>query len=90
MEDVNRIGGNKSHTYNLATTENTHLNAQGSMLLGNMVSVLLRGVMKEMGDWTVLNRTIEMVIEGGVYLYPAVKLTNGVWTNSTAPLGFTY
>lgn len=90
MEYVNRMGENKSHTYNLATTENTHLNAPGSMLFGNMVSVLLRGMTKEMGEWTVPNKTIERAIDREIYLYPEVKLTNGVWVNSTAPAGFSY
>lgn len=86
---VDAIGANKSWTYNLIPTDYTHLNAAGSILFGNMVSLLIdKAVPKtriyDISKYTYPNATIARAIKSKTYLYPSGF---GTLTNSTAPPG---
>jgi hypothetical protein len=85
---VNAIGFNASSTYNLIPTDYTHLNAHGSMLFGNMVSILIGKALKNGNQWTKPNSTIAKAIRQGEYIFPSLPTTT--WTNTTAPGEFSY
>jgi hypothetical protein len=87
---VDAIGANNSHTYNLIPTDNTHLNAAGSVLFGNLVSLLIDKSLRRTSElsitkYTYPNATIAKAITAGEYLYPS---DFGTLVQSTAPEGF--
>jgi hypothetical protein len=88
MKYVNEIGANASWTYNLITTDNTHLNSYGSMVFGNIASKLIEKALRDGREFTTPNETISNAVEHGKYIFPSLPATN--WTDSTAPEGFSF
>ncbi|KAH8601070.1 carbohydrate esterase family 12 protein [Bisporella sp. PMI_857] len=71
---LNAIGEANGHEYNLTPNDNTHLSKAGSVLFGNIVSILLNGLVRESyGEWTSPNRTIEQFIKKGEFILPSVE-----------------
>jgi hypothetical protein len=71
---LNAIGEANVAVYNLIPTDFTHLNAAGSVLFGNMVSLLLnkRHDAWKYKEWTKPNSTIATDIEHGTFILPTV------------------
>lgn len=72
---VDAIGATDAATYNLQPTDNTHLNAAGSVVFGNLVSSLIdQSVGKSLGfdisTYTSPNQTIAKDIASGTYIFP--------------------
>lgn len=71
---LDAIGQNDSATYNRIPTDYTHLNPNGSILFGNMVSWLLlttTSLSKELCAYTVPSPEIVRAITSGTYIYPS-------------------
>ena len=73
MAYLNAIGLSDATEYNLNPTDFTHLNAAGSVVFGNMVSVLLNGESSaDFAQWTVPDATIAQDIANGIFVLPSV------------------
>jgi len=72
---LNAIGPTDGHEYNLNPTDYTHLSKAGSILFGNIVSILLNGEKDSVKycEWTSPNQTIAADIEKGVFILPTVE-----------------
>ena len=71
---LNSIGSTKAANYNLATGDFTHLNDVGSVVFGDMVSLLLTTTTSfadEVMAYTKPSAAITEDIENGVYIYPS-------------------
>jgi len=84
---VNAIGATNAATYNLISTDFTHLNSAGSVLFGNIVSGLIdKAVGTSQGldakKYTTPNTTIASAISAGKYIYPSGF---GTLPNNTLP-----
>ncbi|KAM3086191.1 hypothetical protein ACMFMG_000328 [Clarireedia jacksonii] len=84
---VNAVGATDAATYNLVSTDFTHLNSAGSVLFGNMVSGLIdKAVSASQGldikQYTTPNATIASAISAGKYIYPSGF---GTLPNNTLP-----
>jgi lysophospholipase L1-like esterase len=69
---LNDIGEEKAHTYNLKPDDNTHLNAEGSVVFGNMVAMLLDDAVKGLEKYVKPVPSVQMAIQKGIYIFPAV------------------
>lgn len=77
MTYLNRIGHNKSVLYSLVPGDDTHLNAAGGLVFGNLVSglVVQEVVNKhgyDIGSYTWPNETIWEAIVNGKFILPSV------------------
>ncbi|KAI4614920.1 hypothetical protein J4E80_006426 [Alternaria sp. BMP 0032] len=69
---LNAIGAEKAHTYNLKADDNTHLNAEGSVVFGNLVAMLLDDAVKSVGKYVKPVSSVQVALQKGVYVFPAV------------------
>ena len=67
---LNAVGEVDAHTYNLNADDNTHLNVEGSIVFGNMVSGLIDQVVKGIDEWTSPEKDIWEAIQNGQYVWP--------------------
>ncbi|KAH7393676.1 SGNH hydrolase-type esterase domain-containing protein [Cadophora sp. MPI-SDFR-AT-0126] len=79
---INSIGSPLADTYNLSPDDRTHLNPNGELLFGTMVSTLISSELKDGRKWTRANATIAAALASGTYILPTPL--EGT-TNSTAP-----
>jgi lysophospholipase L1-like esterase len=72
MAYLNSIGATNSHQYNLATSDNTHLNPSGALVFGTLVGSLLEGsaVGNQITPYLKLNATIIQDIQAGKFILP--------------------
>lgn len=87
---VNSIGAVNAYSYNLNPTDYTHLNSAGSVLFGNMISLLMTKTKSEkhpydLAKYTRPNATIARAIIAGKYVFPEGF---GTLANNTAPAGY--
>jgi hypothetical protein len=71
---LDAIGSADAATYNRVPNDFTHLNPSGSVVFGDMVSLLLRTttkVGKVLSEYTCPNPKVETAIEKGVYIFPS-------------------
>ncbi|KAI9648159.1 hypothetical protein NHQ30_002791 [Ciborinia camelliae] len=73
---VNAIGATDAATYNLKPTDFTHLNTEGSMVFGNIVSGLIGAAIGgdfgfAMDNYTIPNVTIAADVASGTYIFPS-------------------
>lgn len=69
---LNAIGADNAATYNLNPTDFTHLNAQGSVVFGNLVAQLVDAEVPEVGKYVVPVKKITTALNQGKYIFPAV------------------
>lgn len=55
---VQAIGETKAHSYNLVESDNTHLNAEGSVVFGRLVADLVLQKNKGLEQWFTPNKTL--------------------------------
>jgi lysophospholipase L1-like esterase len=67
---LNAIGEDKSATYNLKSTDFTHLNSQGSVVFGNQVAMLIDEALPELKEYVVPVTTIASALKAGQYYFP--------------------
>ncbi|CBX92723.1 hypothetical protein IAQ61_005905 [Plenodomus lingam] len=67
---LNSIGAEKAATYNLDADDFTHLNAEGSVVFGNMVAMLLDEGVEEVMQWVKPVKTVVDAIKKGEYIFP--------------------
>ncbi|KZM22522.1 hydrolase [Ascochyta rabiei] len=70
---LNSIGATNAATYNLNPTDFTHMNAEGSVVFGNLVAMLIDTEVPEVKTYVVPVKTVETALEAGKYIFPAVK-----------------
>ncbi|KAF9701892.1 hypothetical protein EKO04_000698 [Ascochyta lentis] len=70
---LNSIGSANAATYNLNPTDFTHMNAQGSVVFGNMVAVLIDAALPELKNYVVPVKEVADALAAGKYIFPAVK-----------------
>jgi hypothetical protein len=77
MDYLNAIGEENAMTYNLESDDNTHLNAAGTILFGNMISWLLTTADTLSAEQTALfqayttpREDIAAAFESGEYILP--------------------
>lgn len=63
---VDAIGEDAAHAYNLAASDNTHLNDWGSVVFGRIVADLLLEKKPELSEWIVANETLSRLIADGL------------------------
>jgi hypothetical protein len=71
---LDAIGSADAATYNRVPNDFTHLNPSGSVVFGDMVSLLLRTttkVGKVLSEYTCPNPKVKTAIEKGVYIFPS-------------------
>ncbi|KAH8723481.1 SGNH hydrolase-type esterase domain-containing protein [Phaeosphaeriaceae sp. PMI808] len=66
---LNAIGAEKAATYNLAPTDFTHLNSQGSVVFGNMVAGLIDEVLPELRTYVVPKGDVAEALKKGEYYF---------------------
>jgi lysophospholipase L1-like esterase len=71
-EYLNAIGAEKAHTYNLIPTDNTHLNAAGSVVFGNLVAMLIREEIPALSKYVKPVASVQKALQTGVYILPEV------------------
>ncbi|KAF1928892.1 carbohydrate esterase family 12 protein [Didymella exigua CBS 183.55] len=69
---LNSIGATNAATYNLNPTDFTHLNAEGSVVFGNMVAQLIDVEAPEVKNYVVPVKTIAAALNSGTYIFPTV------------------
>lgn len=69
---LNSIGAEKAATYNLNPTDFTHLNAQASVVFGNMVAQLIDAEVPELKKYVVPVKKIAAALNAGTYILPTV------------------
>lgn len=69
---LNSIGADKATTYNLNPTDFTHLNAEGSVVFGNMVAMLIDEEVEEVTRWVKPVKAVERALKKGQYIFPEV------------------
>ncbi|PYH85858.1 SGNH hydrolase [Aspergillus uvarum CBS 121591] len=69
---LNAIGPADAWTYNLVADDQTHLNAQGSVVFGGLVAELIGGVVPDLKreGFVVVERTLREDLDRGVYFWP--------------------
>lgn len=70
---LDAIGSADAATYNRVPGDFTHLNPSGSVVFGDMVSLLITSTTKagrELSMYTRPNREVVMAIEKGMYIFP--------------------
>ena len=70
---LNSIGVDNATTYNLNPTDFTHLNAQGSVVFGNLVAMLIDAEVPEVKKYVVPVKEVAAALKAGKYIFPAVK-----------------
>ncbi|KAF2017907.1 carbohydrate esterase family 12 protein [Aaosphaeria arxii CBS 175.79] len=68
---LNQIGPENAATYNLIPTDFTHLNAEGSVVFGNLVALLLDREVRALGKFVVPEKEIVKAIKTGTYYFPS-------------------
>ena len=63
---MDAIGEDAAHAYNLAASDNTHLNDWGSVVFGRIVADLLLEKKPELSEWIVANETLSRLIADGL------------------------
>ncbi|KAI0535173.1 SGNH hydrolase-type esterase domain-containing protein [Xylaria digitata] len=63
---VDAIGEDAAHVYNLNPSDNTHLNAWGSVVFGRLLADLLLEKKPELGQWIRANETLSGLIQSGL------------------------
>ncbi|KAK6581943.1 hypothetical protein PZA11_005640 [Diplocarpon coronariae] len=82
---INDIGTSFADTYNLTPNDRTHLNPNGEILFGTLVSVLIGGALEGGTSWTKPNVTIARALSSNTHILPdPLPRTK----NSTAPLSW--
>jgi lysophospholipase L1-like esterase len=71
---LNRIGPTDAYTYNLISTDHTHLNSEGSIVFGNLVADLILGDFVELGyqGYIQVRATLTADFLSGKYFYPQI------------------
>ncbi|KAL1595555.1 hypothetical protein SLS59_008192 [Nothophoma quercina] len=69
---LNSIGADNAATYNLNPTDFTHLNAEGSVVFGNLVAQLIDAEVPEVKKYVVPVKNIAAALNAGTYIFPAV------------------
>jgi lysophospholipase L1-like esterase len=64
---LNAIGEADSATYNLKSTDYTHLNSPGSVVFGNQVAMLIDGALPELKEYAVPVARIAKALDAGEY-----------------------
>ncbi|RAK82132.1 SGNH hydrolase [Aspergillus fijiensis CBS 313.89] len=69
---LNAIGPADAWTYNLVADDQTHLNAQGSVVFGGLVAELIGGVLPDLKreGFVVVEETLREDLDEGVYFWP--------------------
>jgi hypothetical protein len=67
---LNAIGEDKSATYNLKSTDFTHLNSQGSVVFGNQVAMLIDEMLPELKEYVVPVAKVASALKAGQYYFP--------------------
>jgi lysophospholipase L1-like esterase len=70
---LNGIGAKNAATYNLNPTDFTHLNAEGSVVFGNLVAQLIDAEVPEVKKYVVPVQKIAKALDQGKYIFPAVQ-----------------
>ncbi|QKX59609.1 uncharacterized protein TRUGW13939_06746 [Talaromyces rugulosus] len=73
-EYLNRIGPTDAFTYNLISTDHTHLNSEGSIVFGNLMADLILEDFAELGHqaYIKVNGTLTADFLAGKYYYPQI------------------
>lgn len=69
---LNSIGADNAATYNLAATDFTHLNSQGSVVFGNLVAILIDDALSALASYVVPVAAVKKALLAGTYIFPAV------------------
>ncbi|KAF3053571.1 hypothetical protein E8E11_011844 [Didymella keratinophila] len=69
---LNAIGADNAATYNLNPTDFTHLNAEGSVVFGNVVAQLIDAEVPEVKKYVVPVKKVAKALDEGKYIFPAV------------------
>lgn len=69
---LNSIGADNAATYNLNPTDFTHLNAEGSVVFGNLVAMLIDAEVPELKKYVVPVKETEAALKAGKYIFPKV------------------
>lgn len=69
---LNAIGPANAYTYNLITTDHTHLNVEGSIVFGGIVAELIQRDFPELEGhgFVRVNKTLRKDVEKGIYYWP--------------------
>jgi phage tail sheath protein FI len=69
---LNAIGADRAATYNLNPTDFTHLNAEGSVVFGNLVAQLIDAEVPDVKKYVVPVKKIAKALDEGKYIFPVV------------------
>jgi lysophospholipase L1-like esterase len=69
---LNAIGKDKAPTYDLKEGDSTHLNAQGSVVFGNLVAMLIKKEVPAVSSYIKPVKAVQSALEKGVYILPTV------------------
>lgn len=69
---LNSIGADNAATYNLNPTDFTHLNAEGSVVFGNLVAQLIDVEVPEVKKYVVPVKKVAAALNAGTYIFPTV------------------
>ncbi|CAE7011791.1 hypothetical protein CFE70_002121 [Pyrenophora teres f. teres 0-1] len=66
---LNAIGADDAHKYNLNPTDNTHLNAGGSIIFGNLVAMLIDDEIPQLKSYVKPIASIQEALEKGEFVF---------------------
>jgi lysophospholipase L1-like esterase len=69
---LNQIGAEKAPTYDLKAGDSTHLNAEGSVVFGNLVAMLIKKEVPAVSKYLKPVASVKSALEKGVYIFPKV------------------
>ncbi|KAL4876817.1 SGNH hydrolase-type esterase domain-containing protein [Aspergillus karnatakaensis] len=69
-EYVSAIGEDNSHTYNLSSGDNTHINKEGEVVFAGIVALLLKELNAEFDEFISVDPELVAALEQGEYYYP--------------------
>ncbi|KAL1792150.1 hypothetical protein ACET3X_009901 [Alternaria dauci] len=69
---LNAIGPEKAPTYDLKAGDSTHLNAEGSVVFGNLVAMLIKTEVPGVSKYLKPVKAVKSALEKGVYIFPKV------------------
>ena len=69
---LNAIGPEKAPTYDLKAGDSTHLNAEGSVVFGNLVAMLIKKEVPAVSKYLKPVKAVQSALEKGVYIFPKV------------------
>ncbi|KAG9186681.1 hypothetical protein G6011_09789 [Alternaria panax] len=72
MQYLNAIGAEKGKTYDLKAGDSTHINAQGSVVFGNLVAILIKKEVPAISQYLKPVKDVQSALEKGVYIFPKV------------------